>query len=190
VGRFAAAVNPRRLDHPNRLKICLAAVQEPNLTVKSTFFPGVEKPYTAGVFSDKNAGDTKKCEAIVPGEIEIGRELDVTLVSCSGLISVGDLADLHARLTVLRHLPARVLIDLQKANLGLPYPDIEWFARLNRPCARVAIFAPRPLAFGISRMYQMLSTSGGALAVFSDRKKALAWLRGLDDEVTDSARRA
>jgi hypothetical protein len=80
-------------------------------------------------------------------------------------------------LTAAERPTQRLFVDLQRANLGLPYLDIEWFAKLERPCARVAIYAPRPVAFGVSRIYQMLSSSSGALAIFSDREKALEWLR-------------
>ena len=114
---------------------------------------------------------------VMPIEIEIDRQSDITFVICQGFIVVRDLADLKARLSGVERPTRCVLIDLYKANFGLPYQDIEWFARVERACTRVAIYAPRPVAFGVSRMYQMLSQSGGALGVFSDRDKALAWLR-------------
>jgi hypothetical protein len=116
----------------------------------------------------------------MPIEIQVDRESDVTFVSCRGFIAVRDLADLHASLRVVERPTRRVLIDVSQANFGLPFPDIEWFAQLKRACARVAVFAPRPVAFGLSRMYQTLSSSGGAFAVFSDRNKAEAWLQAPD----------
>jgi hypothetical protein len=113
----------------------------------------------------------------MPITFQVDRESGTTFVNCCGFIAVQDLADLHAASTAVEHPAQRLLVDLSQANLGLLYSDVEWFAKLKRPCARVALYAPRPIAFGISRMYQMLSSSGGALAVFSDRDKALAWLR-------------
>ena len=123
----------------------------------------------------------------MPIEVEIDRESDVTFVSCRGFIVLRDLADLHARLSGVGRAPRHVLIDLHQANFVLPYPDIEWFAQLERACSRVAVYAPRPVAFGVSRMYQMLSHSGGALGVFTDRDKALTWLRN-SAQVAESAR--
>jgi hypothetical protein len=113
----------------------------------------------------------------MPFTFQVDRESGTTFVSCCGFIAARDLADLHAGLTAVGRPTQRLFVDLHGANLGLPYPEIEWFAKLERPCSRVAIYAPRPVAFGVSRMYQMLSSSGGALAIFSDRDKALAWLR-------------
>jgi hypothetical protein len=110
-------------------------------------------------------------------EIQTDQESDTTFVSLHGFIAITHLVNLHAQLSSFDPPPARVLIDLQKTNFGLSYADVESFARLKRACAQLAVYAPRPLVFGLSRMYQMLSTSGGAFAVFSDRDKALEWLR-------------
>jgi hypothetical protein len=113
----------------------------------------------------------------MPITFQADQESNTTFVTCCGFLSVRDLADLHAALAAGDQPAQRLLVDLHQANLGLSYSDIEWFAKLQRPCPRVAIYAPRPIAFGVSRMYQMLSSSGGALAVFADREQALAWLR-------------
>jgi hypothetical protein len=88
----------------------------------------------------------------MPFTFQVDRESGTTFVSCCGFIAARDLADLHAGLTAVGRPTQRLFVDLHGANLGLPYPEIEWFAKLERPCSRVAIYAPRPVAFGVSRM--------------------------------------
>ena len=52
-----------------------------------------------------------------------------------------------------------------------------FYARCNAE-ARMALYAPRDLAFGVSRMYQSLTSdrAGPEVGVFRDREEALAFL--------------
>jgi hypothetical protein len=52
----------------------------------------------------------------------------------------------------------------------------QWTASPKLGEARVAIFAPGAVMYGLNRMFQLMRDSE-RLAVFRDREKALLWLR-------------
>lgn len=81
------------------------------------------------------------------------------------------------------------LIDLTRAEFDLGYDGMTKFvpasaAAPKETVNRIAILAPRPLQYGLARMYQSLSEESGAykeMRIFSDLPDARSWL-GLPDD--------
>lgn len=73
------------------------------------------------------------------------------------------------------------LSDLDDIPIG--YDEINHFRRRRESIAqrnpiRSAVYAPSDLQFGLSRMYQMLSSSPDTeVEIFRDREEAMAWLK-------------
>jgi hypothetical protein len=50
--------------------------------------------------------------------------------------------------------------------------------RARNDTNRVAFVAPSPVAFGLARMYQIVSGGEGRMQIFADRAQAIEWLKG------------
>ena len=101
------------------------------------------------------------------------------LASLRGAIRLLEVQELCARARDIDHRTSYALVDLSAANLGLTYDDIESISRFSPLFSNIAIFAPRPIAFGVSRMYQQISVGSGQwISVFANRDEAIKSLNG------------
>jgi hypothetical protein len=113
---------------------------------------------------------------------------DVCYVELAGEARYGDLIQLLNRLEVLAESNPgmAVLIDETGLRPGLTGPpEIRQLARAwgearHFRTARIAVFAPSPVIFGLNRMVAAFSGRERQLRVFSDKASATSWLLGAD----------
>jgi hypothetical protein len=113
---------------------------------------------------------------------------DVCYVELAGEARYGDLIQLLNRLEVLAESNPgmAVLIDETGLRPGLTGPpEIRRLARAwgearHFRTARIAVFAPTPVIFGLNRMVAAFSGREHQLRVFSDKASATSWLLGPD----------
>jgi hypothetical protein len=108
----------------------------------------------------------------------------VHVVTLSGEARHDELLSLVAELDGLaQQQPSlRVLVDERAVKASFITPpalrDIAhaWMAAAALKRARVAIFAPTPLIYGLNRMVQVFGRADKDMSVFRDRAAALSWL--------------
>jgi hypothetical protein len=118
---------------------------------------------------------------------------DVCYVELAGEAKYGDLIQLLNRLDVLAESNPRmaVLIDETGLRPGLiGPPEIRRLARAWEEArhfrtARIAVFAPGPVIFGLNRMVAAFSGREAQLRVFSDKASATSWLAGPDGSISN-----
>ena len=113
-----------------------------------------------------------------------GEHLVVTLLESARGAFLGQIGELDALAAEAR--PRRVLVDESRLRVGLVGPaDMRLIAERWRTAsalrtARIAVFAPAPIVYGLNRMFQALA--GGEaerrVALFRGRADAVAWLLG------------
>ena len=122
----------------------------------------------------------------MPFHIQGGAQ--VTRIILSGQLTLAEIGDLGRELERVEagseKIPDR-LTDLSALeNGGFDYPTVERLAAENRDLIyrnrfRSAIVAPKPLDFGLSRIFQTLSSNPMVeLQIFRTRSEAEAWLDG------------
>jgi hypothetical protein len=112
---------------------------------------------------------------------------DIHVVMLSGEVNVPDVLVLIDQLNALaREQPSfELLVDESEAKASLIGPlDLRklaqaWSESAASKRARIAIFAPTPVIYGLNRMVQSFGAGEGRLKVFKSRAAATAWL--LDD---------
>lgn len=118
---------------------------------------------------------------------EVGRddELDISRLTLSGHVNLEVFLE---ALLALRDSPRfnyRTLVEYETgAQLDMSEDDLRYLAGFSKsarpddaPFGRTAIVAPRPLIFGLSRMYQIFAEDVPAASkVFTDMDEAVAWL--------------
>ena len=122
----------------------------------------------------------------MPFSIEIDAVKRRILTCCTGHITGDDLFEYYEKLRKTPGFSPRMdeLFDLSDVgSIDLTSADIVSFSRHTQPSTRqgetvrVAVVAPTDLAFGLSRMYELLqSDSVNDLQVFRDQALAVAWL--------------
>jgi hypothetical protein len=121
-------------------------------------------------------------------------EADVCVVELAGEARYGDLIQLLNRLDVLAESNPRMAVLIDETGL-LPGligpPEIRRLARAwgearHFRTARIAVFAPSPVIFGLNRMVAAFSGREAQLRVFSDKASATSWLAGLDGSTSNS----
>jgi hypothetical protein len=108
----------------------------------------------------------------------------IVVVTMSGKAEPGAIVAMLDELGALATSAAslRVLIDESDLDPALLGPDDirrfrnQWTASPKLAEARVAIFAPGAVMYGLNRMFQLMRDSE-RLAVFRDREKAILWVR-------------
>lgn len=118
--------------------------------------------------------------------IEFRPRAGVLEIVFSGLASNEDLrrlAEYTLELEAREPVSPDRLVDLSAVNeLALDFPAVEQLAqqRIAQPPRnpiRSAVVAPRPVQYGVARMYQSLNTAPTIeLRIFRDRAAAEAWL--------------
>lgn len=109
----------------------------------------------------------------------------------SGVITREEILELAGELSriesVLPVTPHRLSDFSRVIDLPIGYDEINAF-RLRRQAhtlrnpIRSAIYAPSDVQFGLSRMYQMLSSKPEIeVEIFRDRDEAMAWLQEADE---------
>ena len=117
----------------------------------------------------------------MPFSVQLDRERHLIVISAEG--DVGD-TDLEALSKTARAMPEvatgiGVLYDCS----GLSSVSVtrglvqELGMRARNDTNRVAFVAPTPVAFGLARMYQIISGGEDRMQIFPDRDTALAWLK-------------
>ena len=105
---------------------------------------------------------------------------DIVTVTLSRAASFETIAGPLRELEALR--PRRVLMDESGLRPGLVSPShIQQIAKLWRNAAalrgaRIAVFAPSPVIYGLNRMFQAWAGEEVRVAVFTGRGDATAWL--------------
>jgi hypothetical protein len=115
----------------------------------------------------------------------LGR-LDVHVIELAGEARYKDLIQLLGRLDALAESNPRMAVLLDETDLrpGLFGPsEIRRIAQAWRESrhfrnARIAVFAPNPVVFGLNRMVAAFSGREMQLRVFSDKASATSWLAG------------
>lgn len=88
----------------------------------------------------------------------------------------------HAKTTTLKG----VLLDVRGATVpGVSSESIQMAARRAQTFEatqglRMAVIADTDLAFGLSRMYELVRNEDGSIRVFRERELAVEWLEAVD----------
>jgi len=106
--------------------------------------------------------------------------IELVSVTLSGPASLDGIIGLLRELEARR--PSRVLIDESGLRAGFVSPGQirqiadEWRKAAAVRAARIAVFTPNLVIYGLNRMFQGWADAGDRVAVFTDRAAATAWL--------------
>jgi len=128
----------------------------------------------------------------MPIEMHVDADLGLVRIEASGELTLQDLLDAIVPMVENPRFEPDMpqLVDLGRVEhtelaAGHMRALIDAFAKESERIGsgRVAVYAPKPLLFGVARMFESLSERlPNELRVFRDRGVAEAWLRGAGDE--------
>ena len=81
----------------------------------------------------------------------------------------------------------RFLVDLRQAAMALRGDEVRALSGTRRelpfvtPESRTAVVVANPLAYGLSRMYELTRKDDGRFRVFDDYDQALRWIEEADE---------
>lgn len=109
-------------------------------------------------------------------QLATDENLGMAFITCEGRIRFNDLASLYDSLSALDLNVSQALCDFSSADLTLQTEDIRVLACKKPIFKRLAIVAPHPHAYGLSRMYELFSGNDRQMRVCKDRDEAYYWL--------------
>jgi hypothetical protein len=118
----------------------------------------------------------------MPIDVSVDTETKIATIALAGDITGDDLQ--MVRTAIAKHSRRRryFLIDTAAARLRVSAADIRRVAFADDAFPwRIAVYAPNLAAFGLARMFELLSGGRRDVAVFWDRDKAIGWLKDRSD---------
>jgi hypothetical protein len=112
----------------------------------------------------------------MPIHATINKNSGVAVITCEGRVASHELTKFYESLENHNTRPMEAILDLSAAELSVSAKYIRVLATRKAVFKRIAIVAPEPCTYGLSRMYELLSSEKQEVRVFRHQDQAQLWL--------------